>query len=73
MIFFGAGNANVVNLSMSSLIKKLADDLDLYVSEWAPCWIVDFPMFERTKENKLTSLHPLFLWKQAKKNFQFFL
>jgi len=57
MIFFGAGNANVVNLSMSSLIKKLADDLDLYVSEWAPCWIVDFPMFERTKENKLTSLH----------------
>jgi aspartyl-tRNA synthetase len=42
---------------MSSLIKKLADDLDLYVSEWAPCWIVDFPMFERTKENKLTSLH----------------
>ena len=57
MIFFGAGNANVVNLSMSSLIKKLADDLDLYGSEWAPCWIVDFPMFERTKENKLTSLH----------------
>jgi len=57
MIFFGAGNANVVNLSMSSLIKKLADDLDLYISEWAPCWIVDFPMFERTKENKLTSLH----------------
>ena len=57
MIFFGAGNANVVNLSMSSLIKKLADDLDLYVSEWAPCWIIDFPMFERTKENKLTSLH----------------
>ena len=57
MIFFGAGNANVVNLSMSSLIKKLGDDLDLYSSEWAPCWIVDFPMFERTKENQLTSLH----------------
>jgi aspartyl-tRNA synthetase len=57
MNFFGAGNANVVNLSMSSLIKKLGDDLDLYSSEWAPCWIVDFPMFERTKENKLTALH----------------
>jgi aspartyl-tRNA synthetase len=57
MIFFGAGHANVVNLSMSSLIKKLGDDLDLYSSEWAPCWIVDFPMFERTKENKLTALH----------------
>ena len=57
MIFFGAGNTNIVNLSMSSLIKKLGDDLDLYSSEWAPCWIVDFPMFERTKENQLTSLH----------------
>jgi aspartyl-tRNA synthetase len=57
IIFFGAGNANIVNLSMSSLIKKLGEELDLLTCEWAPCWIVDFPMFERTKENQLTSLH----------------
>jgi len=57
IIFFGAGNANIVNLSMSSLIKKLGEELELLTCEWAPCWIVDFPMFERTKENQLTSIH----------------
>ena len=57
IIFFGAGNANVVNLSMSSLIKKLGEELELLTCEWAPCWIVDFPMFERTKDNQLTSIH----------------
>ena len=57
IIFFGAGKANTVNLSMSSLIKKLGEDLNLINSSWAPCWIVDFPMFERNKEKNLTSLH----------------
>ncbi len=57
IIFFGAGKTNEVNLSMSSLIKKIGDDLNLINSSWAPCWIIDFPMFERNKENKLTSLH----------------
>ena len=57
IIFFGAGKANTVNLSMSSLIKKLGEDLNLMNSSWAPCWIVDFPMFERNKEKNLTSLH----------------
>ena len=27
LLFFGAGKASVVNLSMSSLIKKIGDDL----------------------------------------------
>ena len=57
LIFFGAGKKEVVNLTMSSLIKKLGEDLDLYQKEWAPCWIVDFPMFEKNKEGNLTSLH----------------
>ena len=57
IIFFGAGSAKIVNLSMSSLIKKLGEDLNLITSTWAPCWIVDFPMFERNKDNNLTSLH----------------
>jgi aspartyl-tRNA synthetase len=56
-LFFGAGSNNVVNLSMSSLIKKIGGDLDLYTCDWAPCWIVDFPMFEKNKEGNLTSLH----------------
>ncbi len=57
IIFFGAGNTKIVNLSMSSLIKSIGEDMNLITSSWAPCWIVDFPMFERNKDNKLTSLH----------------
>ena len=57
IIFFGAGSAKIVNLSMSSLIKRLGEDLNLISSTWAPCWIIDFPMFERNKDNNLTSLH----------------
>ena len=57
IIFFGAGKADIVNLSMSSLIKRLGEDLSLMNSSWAPCWIVDFPMFEENKEGNLTSLH----------------
>jgi aspartyl-tRNA synthetase len=57
LLFFGAGSNNVVNLSMSSLIKKIGKDLNLYSFEWAPCWIIDFPMFEKNKEGNLTSLH----------------
>ena len=57
IIFFGAGNAKIVNLSMSSLIKSIGEDMNLITSSWAPCWIIDFPMFERNKDNHLTSLH----------------
>ena len=68
LIFFGAGSESVVNLSMSSLIKKLGHDLDLYVSKWAPCWVVNFPMFELNAEGSLTPLHhPFTLPKASKK------
>ena len=57
LLFFGAGKDSVVNLSMSSLIKKIGEDLELYSCRWAPCWVVDFPMFEKNGEGNLTSLH----------------
>ena len=57
LIFFGAGSESVVNLSMSSLIKKLGEDLSLYTEKWAPCWIVNFPMFETNSDGDLTPLH----------------
>jgi aspartyl-tRNA synthetase len=57
LLFFGAGKQNVVNLSMSSLIKKIGEDLSLYTQKWAPCWVVNFPMFEKNSESNLTSLH----------------
>ena len=37
--------------------KKIGKDLDLYTCQWAPCWVIDFPMFEKNKEGNLTSLH----------------
>ena len=57
LIFFGAGSESIVNLSMSSLIKKLGEDLSLYTEKWAPCWIVNFPMFETNSDGDLTPLH----------------
>ena len=57
LLFFGAGKKSVVNLSMSSLIKKIGEDLSLYQMKWAPCWVVNFPMFERNTDGDLTSLH----------------
>ncbi len=57
IIFFGADKANVVNDSIGALRNKLAEDLDLYEKEWAPCWVVDFPMFEKTSKGDWTSIH----------------
>ena len=58
LIFFGAGPSEVVNLSMSSLIKRLGKDLDLYQKDWAPCWITNFPMFECDAGNLKALHHP---------------
>jgi len=57
IIFFGAGKRKVVNDSLSALRDLVAQDLDLLTKEWAPCWIVDFPMFEIAGSGKMTPLH----------------
>ena len=57
IIFFGAGKRNIVNDSLSALRDLVARDLDLLTCEWAPCWVVDFPMFENNKFGELTPLH----------------
>ena len=57
IIFFGAGKRNIVNDSLSALRDLVAKDLDLLTCEWAPCWVVDFPMFENNKSGDLTPLH----------------
>lgn len=56
IIFFGAGKSDVVNRSMDALRNKIAKDLKLYITDWAPVWITNFPMFEK-KNNKLHALH----------------
>lgn len=57
LLFFGAGSKRVVNDSLGALRIKLGADLDLYACQWAPLWVVDFPMFEETSEGGLTPLH----------------
>jgi len=57
IIFFGAGKRNIVNDSLAALRNLLGKDLDLLESNWAPCWVVDFPMFEKNNKGELTPLH----------------
>lgn len=57
LIFFGADKAKIVNEAMGALRVKLGQDLELYTKEWAPCWVVDFPMFEQDDEGNYHPLH----------------
>lgn len=57
IIFFGADKAKVVNDAMGALRVKIGTDLNLFTCEWAPLWVVDFPMFEETDDGKWTSVH----------------
>ena len=57
IIFFGAGKRNIVNDSLAALRNLLGKDLDLLESDWSPCWVVDFPMFENNSKGELTPLH----------------
>ena len=56
LIFFGADSAIVVTEALGALRCKLGEDLNLYTCDWAPLWVVDFPMFEETDAG-WTSLH----------------
>ncbi|UYM16812.1 aspartate--tRNA ligase [Endozoicomonas euniceicola] len=57
IVFFGADKEKVVNEALGALRCKLGEDLNLYTREWAPLWVIDFPMFEETDDGKLTALH----------------
>jgi aspartyl-tRNA synthetase len=57
LIFFGADTTKVVNEALGALRCKLGEDLKLYTCEWAPLWVVDFPMFEQDGSGNWTSLH----------------
>ncbi|MEX1236755.1 MAG: aspartate--tRNA ligase, partial [Pseudomonadales bacterium] len=57
VIFFGADRASVVNDALGALRCKLAEDLDLYDRQWAPCWVTEFPMFEKDAAGGWTAIH----------------
>ena len=56
VIFFGADKTKIVCDALGALRCKLGADLNLYTCDWAPLWVVDFPMFEED-ENRLAALH----------------
>lgn len=57
IIFFGADKTKIVNEALGNLREKLAQDLDLYTSKWAPIWVVDFPMFDVNDDGSLSATH----------------
>ena len=59
LLFFGAGDAKVVNESMSALLTRLGEDLELTdKSGWHPLWVVEFPMFEHdARAGRWRALH----------------
>ncbi|MBT6798334.1 MAG: aspartate--tRNA ligase [Porticoccaceae bacterium] len=57
IVFFGADKSTVVSEALGALRCKVGEDLNLYTSEWAPMWVIDFPMFEATDNGGLTPLH----------------
>ncbi len=57
IVFFGADTNKIVTEALGALRCKLGEDLNLYTCEWAPLWVVDFPMFEVLEDGALTSLH----------------
>ncbi|MCL1039224.1 aspartate--tRNA ligase [Shewanella submarina] len=56
ILMFGADKANIVAEAMGALRLKLGEDFDLLKGEWAPLWVVDFPMFEKA-DGRLYAVH----------------
>jgi aspartyl-tRNA synthetase len=57
IVFFGADKEKIVNEAIGALRIKLGIDLEMLTKEWAPMWVVDFPMFEETSDGGLTAIH----------------
>jgi len=57
VVFFGADKASVVNDAMGALRNELGAQLGLIAEGFAPCWVVDWPMFALNKEGVLGAEH----------------
>ncbi len=57
IIFFGADSAKTVNDSIGALRVQLGKDLSLISEGWAPCWVIDWPMFEMGRDKRLNAMH----------------
>ena len=67
LVFFGADKAKIVNEALGALRCKVGEDLGMLEKEWAPVWVVDFPMFEIIDEETgaLTAIHHPFTQPKA--------
>nr|WP_293627361.1 aspartate--tRNA ligase [Salinisphaera sp.] len=52
LLFFGADTETVVNDALGALRVRLGHDLGRVEGDWAPLWVVDWPMFEYDPEAK---------------------
>ena len=57
IIFFGADKSKIVNEALGNLREKLGKDLNLFDKEWAPIWVLDFPMFDVSEDGSLNAIH----------------
>jgi aspartyl-tRNA synthetase len=58
IVFFGADKRTVVADALGALRERLGKDRALIEGDWAPLWIVDFPLFEwDSKEGRWNALH----------------
>jgi len=61
VVFFGADTFDVVCASMGALRNELGRDLNLLSDaaedQWAPCWVVSWPLFETGRDGTLTPAH----------------
>ncbi len=57
VVFFGADKTSVVNDSMGALRNELGAQLEMIAPGYAPCWVVDWPMFAENKDGTLGAEH----------------
>jgi aspartyl-tRNA synthetase len=57
LVFFGADKSGVVNEALNALRTALGRDRKLLSGDWAPLWVVDFPLLEATPNGGWTPLH----------------
>ena len=57
ILFFGADSSRVVSDALGALRVKVGQDLNFSCREWAPVWVVDFPMFEDVGNDQVAALH----------------
>jgi len=57
IVFFGADKFKVVSEALGALRIKVGNDFNLLTCEWAPMWVVDFPMFDENEDGSFSALH----------------